>query len=833
MRPLELRLRNFRSYFGDDAVFDFRERNLVGVVGPIGSGKSSLLDAIAFALFGRTPAVGSSTKSLIHQRADGATVNLRFAVDAEVWEVTRALRRKGQSVHGLIRLADDSPDAAKVETFVLESEVNEKIGQLLGLEFDGFSRSVMLAQGRFAEFLNARPAERDKVLKGVFGHEKIDHMRAHAKERAAAEALRAETLGVRLEAAEALAGRLAESKEKLATAEEQLELLRKAEAKVADHNERADATGRIISHAEARLAELAPIAAQIPAAQAVAEIVRLADTANETRQRLGAALEAARQELVSADGALAALDPQQLRRRIEEAGRLEAIRSQLESQRASLVEREAAGAQVVARLTKRVTKAETALEAATADSAAAADAVEAAGTAHELAAQRLHTVEHANMAGALRRRLGVGEPCPVCEQAVRAVPEEVELPAAAQAEAEVAAAKEELQAVRSAQQSASDRVAQYRAEVAALHAEIAGAEKEAAAIAAQLTAMLEQVEATQAALFEICGEDSSAVMRAALEAAELTVTEARKRADLARSEHDEAIRAAQAADKELGSLRLTLTELAARLSVEIGPIDAGKEVAAAVDQVRASWEDETQTLTTAKVAAEQEQAEIAAAARELHAELGIEGDFATHLAGVVASIEVRRQQIAEDESTLGEADEIRGASAAAIRQRQIYESLAADLTDSRFVRFLLDEEKRGLANLGSEHFERLSSGRYRFSTDGEFRVVDLTSADAVRKADSLSGGETFLASLALALALAEMVARTGGRLDAFFLDEGFGTLDPEHLDLAMEGIEQLAADASDRLLLVVSHVPAMRHRLEDLIELDRNPVTGDTVVIRA
>ena len=111
--------------------------------------------------------------------------------------------------------------------------------------------------------------------------------------------------------------------------------------------------------------------------------------------------------------------------------------------------------------------------------------------------------------------------------------------------------------------------------------------------------------------------------------------------------------------------------------------------------------------------------------------------------------------------------------------------------------------------------------------------MDLTAADAVRKADSLSGGETFLASLALALALAEMVTRTGGRLDAFFLDEGFGSLDPEHLDLAMEGVEALAADNQDRLVVVVSHVPELRHRLEDLIELDRDPTTGDTRVIHA
>ena len=135
-----------------------------------------------------------------------------------------------------------------------------------------------------------------------------------------------------------------------------------------------------------------------------------------------------------------------------------------------------------------------------------------------------------------------------------------------------------------------------------------------------------------------------------------------------------------------------------------------------------------------------------------------------------------------------------------------------------------------MADLGSEHFQQLSGGRYRFADD-QFGIMDLTAADSVRRPDSLSGGETFLASLGLALALAEMVAGTGGRLDAFFLDEGFGTLDPEHLDLAMEGIERLVAGDTDRLVVIVSHVPELRMRFEDLIELERSPATGDTQVL--
>ncbi len=211
----------------------------------------------------------------------------------------------------------------------------------------------------------------------------------------------------------------------------------------------------------------------------------------------------------------------------------------------------------------------------------------------------------------------------------------------------------------------------------------------------------------------------------------------------------------------------------------------------------------------------------------------VTGTFDEALAALRSRVEVMRDEIARaDDQLEGKADRIalRDGHIATMKTNR---SLAADLTDARFVRYLLDDERRRLAELGSEHFQLLTSGRYRFTEDGAFDIVDLTTADAVRKAASLSGGETFLASLGLALAMAEIVARGGGRLDAFFLDEGFGTLDPEHLDLAMEGIESLVSDDGNRLVVVVSHVPELRHRVEDLIELDRNPTTGDTRVLSA
>ena len=833
MRPLELRLRNFRSYFGEDSVFDLRDRGLVGVVGPIGSGKSSLLDAIAFALFGRTPAVAASTKALIHQRADGATVSLRFSVDDEVWEVTRALRRRGQSVHGLHRLAADSPEADRIEEFVLEGEVNDRIVELLGLEFDGFSRSIMLAQGRFAEFLRSRPAERDKVLKGVFGHDRIDLMRAAAKERAAEEATAVEMLGVRLEAADALAGRIAASREQLATHEARLELLHKAETAFADFTERTSTTTRVITRAESELAALAALAERIPTPDVVADIVEISKSANDTRQRIGASLAGAQAALTAADGALSELDPPAMRATIDEATRLEATTQQMELQRQAAGQRIELQTEAGQAAAAKQTRAQADLEESVAALEDASQALAAAVDAHERAGQSLHAAQHSDMAGTLRGALETGQPCPVCDQTVTTQPAAMDAPATTEAEAALAGAADRLDKAQRSSRKATDGVSAARIAVGAAEAEAKAAAKESRSAELQLKSIDGDLAAAGKQLAALCGKETPADLRKRLNAAEAAVAEARKRVDMARSEHDESIRSAQAADKELGTLRLSLAELATRLSIELGPTDDVDAVAAAVTTVRSARADSTETFSTAKVAAEREQAEIAAADRALRLELEIAGEFTTEVAQAAAATDLRRQQIEADQAELAKSDELRVARDAAGLRHKTFETLAGDLTDSKFVRYVLDEEKRELADLGSEHFERLSSGRYRFSADGEFHVVDLTSADAVRRANSLSGGETFLASLALALALAEMVARTGGRLDAFFLDEGFGSLDPEHLDLAMEGIEQLASGAANRLVLIVSHVAEMRDRIEDLIELDRDPVTGDTVVIHS
>ena len=153
-------------------------------------------------------------------------------------------------------------------------------------------------------------------------------------------------------------------------------------------------------------------------------------------------------------------------------------------------------------------------------------------------------------------------------------------------------------------------------------------------------------------------------------------------------------------------------------------------------------------------------------------------------------------------------------------------TLAQELQRNRFIAYVQREAMQLLAADAADRLLTLSSGRYRLAADGDsFAVIDKLNGDERRSVRTLSGGETFLASLALALALSERLPEIAGRggamsLESLFLDEGFGSLDQESLDVAIGGLEALAGGR--RLIGVISHVPEVAERLPDRIEVVRN-----------
>ncbi|MEA2486984.1 MAG: repair protein SbcC/Rad50, partial [Actinomycetota bacterium] len=164
-------------------------------------------------------------------------------------------------------------------------------------------------------------------------------------------------------------------------------------------------------------------------------------------------------------------------------------------------------------------------------------------------------------------------------------------------------------------------------------------------------------------------------------------------------------------------------------------------------------------------------------------------------------------------------------------QHKIYAALGNELKSDRIVQFLQAEALEALSVAASRHLLDLSSTRFRLAYEQDrFYVIDAWNGDERRNVKTLSGGETFLASLALALALSEQVQLLAvverSRLDSLFLDEGFGTLDAETLEVVVSAIEQLGD--TGRLVGVITHVQELADRLPVKIQITKSP-RGSTV----
>lgn len=155
-------------------------------------------------------------------------------------------------------------------------------------------------------------------------------------------------------------------------------------------------------------------------------------------------------------------------------------------------------------------------------------------------------------------------------------------------------------------------------------------------------------------------------------------------------------------------------------------------------------------------------------------------------------------------------------------RRESLEEVARLLGDSQFIKWLVERRQQLLLVVASEIFAGMTGDRYRFAAD--FTIIDGRTGIA-RNPRTLSGGEGFMASLSLALGMAEIAARSGGRIGSLYLDEGFGALDPNALDEAITALELRAR--SGQMILIVSHVPAIAQRIERILQVRPDP-TGSS-----
>ncbi len=905
-------MRAFGSYAGETRI-DFEalgRRGLYLICGDTGAGKSTIFDAISYALYGETSGETSLQDKPVRSAYADADVTTfveltfehegqRYTVYREPQQERRKLRGSGTTKSPAV-LSLTLPDGALMDS----RETQRFLCTLLGLDRAQFKQVTMIAQGEFRQLLQEKSLERKGQFRGLFGTEKYETLQKRLKENAENEAARCRQLeeglrilmaGVKCGAEDPCAASLAELKgkgaESLAAEKlllmmadidqrdaEQLRLRRKTLAtleKRRDELTRQEETARQVMQTREKLiqrqqeegqateaekalaARLDAMKQQLPEAEqartsaialengmgAYRELEELRTSLQNTSRELGCAkagADGAAAELAALDGAIRLMDRQ------IEALSLSSQRALTEQQKLQEAQRRERDLADIAQRAAEVEKARRDHRAALAEWERTLQLRQDARAQHDLREQQWYAQQGWVMAATLQD----GQPCPVCGSPHHPAP--AGKPAQAVTEAQVKSAR----AARDAADKAHSRAesALSSAQTALAHHENALQEKMAAVLgdadirelAAHLAAALQEKQ------------------RAALAHAQaMADAQTHQRLVQARPERIAQLEHAKNALQQAQQTVSILTERTEQLTQQLQGKRAGLvyEDRHAAEAALRGFQERVQRITNALAQAEEQHRLHTLKLEGLRGEIrtmaaSLEGKQAISLADVRGALTECRERIgllrgemAEIESRRRQNGELRE------RLQQTSASLAAQSARLGWIQDLnktASGSKLGTARMDlesyvqREHFDRIvayanrrllkmSGGQYELERSDEegggakgglgLRVIDHVGG-ARRHVKSLSGGESFMASLSLALGMSDEVSMGGGvKVDTLFVDEGFGSLDSELLKVAIRTLRRLSGEegGGGRLVGIISHVEELRERIDKRIVVTKGP----------
>ncbi len=848
MRPLRLAVRGI-SAFRDEQVIDFEALDLFAIAGPTGSGKSSLLDAMTYALYGEIERVGNRASLFISQGQTRMSVCFDFAVGEDRWRVTRSTPVKGPTKILLERWdGADWEQAGPGADRVRDAE--KMIRSTIGLDYEAFTRTVLLPQGRFAEFLTGDAKKRRAILTDLLGLELFERLGRRAGElkrdtesdiRAKTEQLESEYKGVTSEA-------VTVAEEGANEAAFQERALGEAEVNVRQEAEAWAATSR-------KVLELRAFANDVTAAASVSRLSKVAleeigielDRNRSAQAANKVALDVASQSMADATSSRESAETTwgnerklvELLAEARELGRARETHSEAavdaDSARQRIPELEGKEAEFVASLAQHTAE------------------VEARSESLELAEAALDRAQHADLVAAVRAGVRVGENCPVCGNAIEELPEIVDAQP-------IDAARGDRDRARQAKRAIEEERRKTQEELHRASAEVKAARGEVERCSRSLERAVEDVRSLTQSLGKSMGDDPGDNPVLELEDRlrklnELSAAEAQARESLesAQKEADELQHARDSLEPRVGQERVRLDSLQAEMLLARARTIAERK---ALATTLPAFPETNDPALLSGVATELSLGLEGVAAELLTIADAMTGNeevvlrrAATHIQDLVATaafttiddlvstvaVELReatrraaaaQHRLNDLRDKLKRARKIRQQLKKQSSRAVLFGALVKELRADRIIAFLQVEALQVLATAGSERLAILSSGRYRLEFEhDEFYVVDQWNGEERRSARTLSGGETFLASLALALALSEQVRSLAvserARLDSLFLDEGFGSLDPEALEIVVEAIEQLGGDG--RVVGVITHVQELAIRLPARIMVEKSP----------
>lgn len=876
MKPIQLVLSAFGPYV-ERTVIDFSalgEEGLFLIAGDTGAGKTTIFDAISFALYGEASGGKEKRKSksfhsdYVSDQTE-TCVELTFRHRGETWWIRRNLeyqrpaKKKKDGMETTTRQAADAQmrNEDTGEEILRMDDVNRRVRELLGLTQDQFTQTVMIAQGDFLKILTASSDDRKKLFRDLF------HTNLYVD----------------------LQSRLQEKNRACADEQKALEqVILNAEGKIDPEAEFAEREILLsycgqIQHTDALCALLARLIEQEKAAQeqartqkkeaadqigaliaAVTEGERVnRDFADwESKRARLAALTAGQGEIDAQRAALAAA------RRAQQLETDEALmrrtRRDMDAQRAALSEAQATLEQAEKALPEAETRMKEAesrggeIHALLAQAKQMEDCLPVLGEVERLKAaldtqkrelQRLTEASsraqaaytaaqnsyYLSQAGLLARELKAGQPCPVCGSTAHPCPAQVTPETVTRQALEQAAKRRET--AEKAQSDAATRLAANRAALDEREGRLRtlkiGADETRQRLAARIDAAHQAAADRQRAIdaarsaYQALDKRKTAA-QSAVDAAQKQLAALEK--DLrAQTEAFEQKRAAHGFEDE-ASYRLAKRTNAdiERLDREIRNFDEQKRTLAAQtheleDKLSGRQRTDLAALQNRRAAALDRQAKAENAEKAMVRKLTLHESAEREIRQANAAIQKKRGkwQIIQELYTC-----CAGIAAGNPRAKLTFEAYVQQY----YFRFVVAAANKRLTRLTDGMFTLrvMREAANRVSQSGlDLEVLDRSTGQA-RDVSTLSGGESFLASLALALGLSDAVQSQSGqiRMDAMFIDEGFGSLDENALRSSIDVLLELAD--GKRLIGIISHVQELEERIDKQIVVTKTP-NGSTV----
>lgn len=920
MRPLKLTIAGFGPYALIQEL-DFSRLGTGGlylITGDTGAGKTTIFDAITYALFGE--ASGDSREpSMLRSKyasADAPTyVELTFHHKDSTYTVKRIpgytrAKSRGTGLTAQVATAELlCPDGHSVTKL---KDVNQAIRDIIGLNREQFSQIAMISQGDFRKLLQAGTEERQKIFRDIFRTGFYVLLQSRLKDRAAevgretsdaARSIRQYVQGIACSEDSVHAPDVTKAKDgqmPMAEFREVLDAIVEEDAKAAE---------KLKSQLSAVEKELDAVKMQLTRAQGRQDTEKQLDAQQEKESGLSARLEKAK----AAWNAAKDTEPRQdtlkehlavWKQQLPEYDNLEQLKTQLEAAKKGLAQAEqdretaqqnqntlaneikslktqqerlsgteaqkvqlSAQKQQAADRKGRFTTLLSDIEGLTAEKNALGELQAALEAAMDISTRLLRIYNDKNMAflreqaGIMASTLEEGMPCPVCGSVHH--PSLAVLSESAPTEADVKAAKEKYEQANTKVNSVGGKANKQNGIVAvkekSVRSDIAsllpGTSLEDAPIAAQEKAAELQNEITQ--LENKLVEVEKSIRRKKELDEQIPRKEGEyQKATAAFTEADTqiALRKSEIAtlEKQLSELRSKLPfsdKKAALHQQEVGQRELvgleqaqkkaeedyrkGKEalsnaqtvIAQLREQLAAQPEWDTEALTSQQDSLEQQRKKIRQAQEAVYFRL-------TYNKNAAANISSTATRLAELEQRYAWMKALSDTANGTVSGKQKIE-LETYIQGAFFDQILLRANIR---------LEKMSGGQYdlkrRAVADNlksqaglELDIIDHINASE-RSVNTLSGGESFLASLALALGLSDQVQMsTGIRLDTLFVDEGFGSLDPEALSKAYSTLASLTE--GNRLVGIISHVAELKERIDKQIIVTKNRDGGSTAEIIA